>query len=44
MSDHQTLGFLLQLVAVIKEQISYSLRHTGPAWPAGRTIREGIGS
>lgn len=44
MSDHQPLGFLLQLVAVIRERISYSLRHTGPAWPAGRTIREGIGS
>jgi len=44
MSDHQPLGFLSQLVTVIKERISYSLRHTGPAWPAGRTIREGIGS
>ncbi len=42
--DHQPLSFLSQLIVVIKERISYSLRHTGPAWPAGRTIREGIGS
>ena len=44
LSDHQPLGFIHQLVNVIKERISYSHRRTGPAWPAGRTIREGIGS
>lgn len=44
LSDQQPLGFIHQLVGVIKERISYSHRRTGPAWPAGRTIREGIGS
>ena len=29
---------------LIQERVKYTQRHVGPAWPAGRTLRERIGS
>ena len=43
-SNQQTLAFLTQLIALIQERVKYTQRHVGPAWPAGRTLRERIGS
>ena len=43
-SNQQTLAFLKQLMALIQERVKYTQRHVGPAWPAGRTLRERIGS
>ncbi len=43
-SNQQTLAFLTQLIELIQERVKYTQRHVGPAWPAGRTLRERIGS
>ena len=43
-SDQKMLAFLSQLTELIKERVKYTQRHIGPAWPAGRTLRERIGS
>ena len=43
-SNQQTLAFLRQLIELIQERVKYTQRHVGPAWPAGRTLRERIGS
>ena len=43
-SDQQTLAFLHQLIDLIQDRVKYTQRHVGPAWPAGRTLRERIGS
>jgi len=43
-SNQQTLAFLNQLIELIQDRVKYTQRHAGPAWPAGRTLRERIGS
>ena len=43
-SNQQTLAFLSQLIELIQDRVKYTQRHAGPAWPAGRTLRERIGS
>jgi len=43
-SNQQTLAFLQQLIELIQDRVKYTQRHVGPAWPAGRTLRERIGS
>jgi hypothetical protein len=43
-SDHQAVAFLTQLVAIIQDRVKYTQRHLGPAWPAGRTLKERVGS
>ncbi|MEB3264748.1 MAG: transglutaminase family protein, partial [Synechococcus sp.] len=43
-SDYQSLRFLEQLVEMIQDRVKYTQRHTGPAWPAGRTLKERVGS
>ena len=43
-SDHQAVAFLSQLVAIIQDRVKYTQRHLGPAWPAGRTLKERVGS
>jgi hypothetical protein len=43
-SNHHCLTFLQQLVEIIKERVSYTKRHQGPPWSAGRTLRERVGS
>lgn len=43
-SNHQVLAFLIQLIDLIQDRVKYTKRHIGPAWPAGRTLRERIGS
>ena len=43
-SDHQGLTFLQQLIEMIQERVNYTQRHHGPPWPAGRTLRERVGS
>ncbi|WP_413744664.1 transglutaminase family protein [Synechococcus sp. MIT S9451] len=43
-SNQQTLAFLMQLIGLIQDRVKYTQRHLGPAWPAGRTLRERIGS
>jgi len=42
--NQQMLAFLHQLIALIQDRVKYTQRHVGPAWPAGRTLRERIGS
>ena len=42
--NQQTLPFLRQLMATIQDRVKYNERHVGPAWPAGRTLRERVGS
>ena len=42
--NQQTLPFLLQLMETIQDRVKYTERHLGPAWPAGRTLRERVGS
>ena len=45
MGCNQTaLSFLEQLIELIQDRVKYTQRHLGPAWPAGRTLRERIGS
>ena len=43
-SNQQMLAFLNQLIEIIQDRVKYTQRHIGPAWPAGRTLRERIGS
>lgn len=43
-SNQQMLAFLNQLLDLIQERVMYTQRHVGPAWTAGRTLRERIGS
>ena len=43
-SDQRGLMFLEQLVEIIKDRVKYTQRHVGPAWPAGRTLKERVGS
>jgi transglutaminase-like putative cysteine protease len=43
-SDQQALMFLDQLVEIIQDRVKYTQRHLGPAWPAGRTLKERVGS
>ncbi len=42
--NQHALPFLLQLMATIQDRVKYTERHLGPAWPAGRTLRERVGS
>ena len=43
-SNQQVLLFLQQLMEMIQDRVKYTQRHVGPAWPAGRTLRERVGS
>jgi len=43
-SNQRALCFLQQLVEIIQDRVKYTQRHTGPAWPAGRTLKERVGS
>ncbi|MFZ9753696.1 MAG: transglutaminase family protein, partial [Cyanobium sp.] len=43
-SDQRALLFLNQLVEIIQDRVKYTQRHVGPAWPAGRTLKERVGS
>ena len=43
-SDQRALMFLQQLVEIIQDRVKYTQRHGGPAWPAGRTLKERVGS
>jgi transglutaminase-like putative cysteine protease len=43
-SDQRSLTFLQQLVEIIQDRVKYTQRHVGPAWPAGRTLKERVGS
>ena len=43
-SDQRALMFLQQLVEIIQDRVKYTQRHIGPAWPAGRTLKERVGS
>lgn len=43
-SDQRALRFLQQLVEIIQDRVKYTQRHVGPAWPAGRTLKERVGS
>ena len=42
--DQMAIPFLNQLVAIIQDRVKYTQRHHGPAWPAGRTLKERVGS
>jgi transglutaminase-like putative cysteine protease len=42
--EQRALPFLSQLVAIIQDRVKYTQRHLGPAWPAGRTLKERVGS
>ena len=43
-SNQQAIPFLQQLMEMIQDRVKYTQRHIGPAWPAGRTLRERVGS
>jgi transglutaminase-like putative cysteine protease len=43
-SDQRAPMFLTQLVQMIQDRVKYTQRHVGPAWPAGRTLKERVGS
>jgi transglutaminase-like putative cysteine protease len=43
-SNQQAIPFLQQLMEMIQDRVKYTQRHVGPAWPAGRTLRERVGS
>ena len=43
-SNQHCLTFLQQLLEMIQERVNYTQRHHGPPWPAGRTLRERVGS
>ena len=43
-SSNNALSFLFQLIEIIQDRVKYTKRHTGPAWPASRTLRERVGS
>ena len=41
-SINNALSFTYQLIEIIQDRVKYTKRHTGPAWPASRTLRERI--
>ena len=43
-SSNNALSFTYQLIEIIQDRVKYTKRHTGPAWPASRTLRERVGS
>ena len=43
-SSNNALAFIFQLIEIIQDRVKYTKRHTGPAWPASRTLRERVGS
>ncbi len=43
-SRNNALSFIFQLIEIIQDRVKYTKRHTGPAWPASRTLRERVGS
>ena len=43
-SSNNALSFIFQLIGIIQDRVKYTKRHTGPAWPASRTLRERVGS
>ncbi|MEN9540441.1 MAG: hypothetical protein RLZZ459_532, partial [Cyanobacteriota bacterium] len=43
-SDGSSLNFLQLLMEIIQDRVKYTQRHVGPAWPAGRTLKERVGS
>ena len=43
-SSNNALSFTFQLIEIIQDRVKYTKRHTGPAWPASRTLRERVGS
>jgi len=42
--SNNALSFTFQLIEIIQDRVKYTKRHTGPAWPASRTLRERVGS
>ena len=42
-SSNNALSFTYQLIEIIQDRVKYTKRHTGPAWPASRTLRERVG-
>ena len=43
-SSNTALSFIFQLIEIIQDRVKYTKRHTGPAWPASRTLKERVGS
>ena len=43
-SSNNALSFTYQLIEIIQDRVKYTKRHTGPAWPASRTLKERVGS
>ena len=43
-SSNNALSFIFQLIEIIQDRVKYTKRHTGPAWPASRTLKERVGS
>ena len=43
-SGNNALSYIFQLIEIIQDRVKYTKRHTGPAWPASRTLRERVGS
>ena len=43
-SSNNALSFIYLLIEIIQDRVKYTKRHTGPAWPASRTLRERVGS
>ena len=43
-SGNNALSYIYQLIEIIQDRVKYTERHTGPAWPANRTLRERVGS
>ena len=43
-SSNNALSFIFQLIEIIQDRVKYTKRHSGPAWPASRTLRERVGS
>ena len=43
-SNQQVMPFLEHLMEMILDRVKYTQRHVGPAWPAGRTLKERVGS
>ena len=43
-SSNNALSFIYQLIEIIQDRVKYTKRHTGPSWPASRTLRERVGS
>ena len=37
-STNNALSFTYQLIEIIQDRVKYTKRHTGPAWPASRTL------